>query len=108
MLSDALGTARIMPGKWAQAVKTSPELQRLLLQGEHGLSPEYPPLSPQQQKEGTINTDLKGNGFRSSENRWEHQKDRKPKGYWNETTMIIELYEYLEECQESFGRPSVW
>ena len=59
-VSLLLGGARVMPGKWKDAVETSPELQQLLdlsskKRGSGGnpafvFSPDVPPLSPQQFK----------------------------------------------------------
>mmetsp|Transcript_29872 Transcript_29872/g.45815 ORF Transcript_29872/g.45815 Transcript_29872/m.45815 type:complete len:427 (-) Transcript_29872:1240-2520(-) len=101
-MSQTLGGARIMPGKWADAVKYSPELQKLL-KDTPGLSPHRPPLSPQQRKNAN-----KSSGAHDIDHRWAHKEGRKPRGYWNKENVISELYDYLEECRETLGRPSVW
>lgn len=115
-LSARLGGARVMPGRWTQAVKTSPELQALLLNSTHGLSPDLPPRSPQQKKQQrSDNGTIESNVSQSSDarqvriaTRWNHSPSRKPPGYWSLKMVFRELYQYLDEYQEQRNRPSIW
>lgn len=78
-LSSSLGGARIMPGRWTDAVQESPELHQLL-QTDDSLSPDRPPLA----QDTDVEDDRSG--------RWLHQSSRKPKGYWSLRVVIRELY----------------
>lgn len=87
-LSRRLGGARIMPGKWSTAVRSSPELQELLRNASYaGLSPDLPPLSSQQRKDETVKKSLSVR----NETRWSHREGRKPKGYWTMEVVVQEL-----------------
>lgn len=88
-LSEKLGGARIMPGRWTVAVNKSPELQTLLKNATHGLSPHVPPLSPQQKKQQK-QVNKKVSSFRNRV-RWNHSPARKPKGYWTIEMVLKEL-----------------
>jgi hypothetical protein len=92
-MSDRLGGARIMPGKWATAVQTSPELRQLLTNATHGLSPHVPPLSPQQKKQLAVQVDI----TMRNQTRWKHGEHRKPKGYWTIALVIQELYVHVHD-----------
>jgi hypothetical protein len=85
-LSESLGGALIIPGKWTEAVQTLPVQQ--LLQRDGQLSSTVPPLSPQQlqqQQQPTF-----GEGRRNEEpSRWSHSSHRKPKGYWSSLTVVV-------------------
>jgi hypothetical protein len=118
LLSAQLGGARIIPGKWAEAVATSPELQQLLqpqrqLQHHRGplnatassggekeqlnpsndllLLPDLPPWSLPL----TISTNE--TSFSESlktwrQKRWCHHEGRNRRGYWTLQQVIQELY----------------
>jgi hypothetical protein len=122
ILSEKLRGAPIMPGKWSEAVATSPELQAMLQNGTFAFSKESPPLSPQQKKcksprensisnlsnKSAVNTrNAKGND-NSQPQKWMHKSGRKPKGYWTLPRIVAELYEYLDQYRERYGRPSIW
>jgi hypothetical protein len=116
-LAASLGGARIMPGRWTDAVQESPELRKLL-QMDPTLSTERPPFSPRQgdtSVDDDIDTDTSdGNDVDNDEDdlegaqknqeetirsgRWLHQSGRKPKGYWSLRVVIQELYVSIEEC----------
>jgi len=85
-LSDRLGGARVIPGRWNAAVEQSPELQALVRNATHGLSPNLPPLSPQQKKQENI-----GPIELRNQTRWNHSPGRKPKGYWTMELVVQEL-----------------
>jgi hypothetical protein len=117
-----------MPGKWKQAVETSAELEILLQNSTLGLSRSTTPLSLYYQRQDQVGSEMK----------WMHQPSRKPKGYWNKQTVVVELcvtylpvtallhrtlifvfhaafsglfgfrYKYLDEQHERYGRPAVW
>ena len=88
-VAELLGGARIMPGRWSDAIK-EPQIQALL-KIDASLSPDQSPSASS-----------------SSEDKWSHASDRKPKGYWNLTRVIAELYEYVDGVRQEHGRPSVW
>ena len=92
-LSKRLGGARIIPGKWTTAIKTSPEVQQLLRNATaNGLSPDRPPLSPQQQKQLAATMPLNQTTLvKVTTPRWAHREGRKPKGYWTMALVIQEL-----------------
>lgn len=80
------GRAMIIPGKWADAVQI-PMVQRMVLQDPQ-LSMEYPPLSPQQlatKNKAKIVQETK----ETRELRWRHSSDRKPRGYWSSSEVVI-------------------
>lgn len=97
-----------MPGRWTVAVAKSTELQALLQNATLGLSPQLPPLSPQQKKEETTQANEKFMLQLRNQTRWNHSPRRKPKGYWTTEMVIQELYQYLDDYQEQFHRPSIW
>jgi hypothetical protein len=87
-LSKKLGGTRIMPGRWMEAVESSPELEALLQNASHGLlSRTIPPLSPQQKKEHQVKNVLSA----TNRTRWNHSPLRRPKGYWSIETVLKEL-----------------
>ena len=91
-LSELLGGAPILPGRWKDAVQT--RYVQELLQADVRLSADGPPPSPQQQqqqqqqsppkrkKESTDPSD-------SQPARWSHSSHRKPKGYWSSLTVVV-------------------
>lgn len=84
------GDVQIMPGRWSDAVQ---ERQvQALLKIDDSLSPDLSPTATSS----------------STEIKWSHQSDRKPKGYWNLTVVIAELYEYVDGVRQEHGRPAVW
>jgi hypothetical protein len=87
-MSDRLGGARIMPGKWSAAVQTSPELHQLLTNAIYGLFPHVPPLSPQQKKQPGAEVDIS----MRNQTRWKRGEHRKPRGYWTIGLVIQELH----------------
>ena len=84
------GDVQIMPGRWSEAVLEN-QIQALL-QIDNSLSADASPTA-------TVS---------STEDKWSHQSDRKPKGYWNLTVVIAELYEYVDGVRQEHGRPAVW
>ena len=95
-LSARLGGASIMPGRWTVAVQSSPQLQQLLSNASHGLSPDLPPLSPQQKKQERFiqsRFEQKQSSLSEMRNqtRWNHSEGRKPRGYWTIELVIREL-----------------
>jgi len=84
-LSACLGGASIMSGRWSVAVET-PELQQVLRNATHGLSPHLPPLSPQQKKHQRLKETMISK--ERNKTRWNHQEGRKPKGYWTMELVI--------------------
>eukprot|EP00977_Amphora_coffeiformis_P009896 scaffold2290_cov170-Amphora_coffeaeformis.AAC.16 len=84
------GDVQIMPGRWSEAVQEH-QIQALL-EIDNSLSPDLSPTATAS----------------STEDKWSHQSDRKPKGYWNLTVVIAELYEYVDGVREEHGRPAVW
>lgn len=120
LLSEQLGGARIIPGKWTEAVATSPELQQLIDPTQNqrncdrtsdgskkdknernqqqqpsfsvNLHRDIPPWSlPQATKE--TNSSLPEETLESlKRKRWCHTEGRNPKGYWSLQQVIQELY----------------
>jgi len=88
-LADSLGGARIMPGRWTDAVQESPELQQLLRKDD-SLSAERPPVSSPLH-EAHDNANNNNNHDEHESRRWLHQIGRKPKGYWSLRVVIQEL-----------------
>jgi hypothetical protein len=125
-LAASLGAgARIMPGRWTDAVQESPELRKLL-QIDPSLSAERPPFSPRQgdtTANDDINTDIETNTDHanytdndeddpegaqeetSRSGRWLHQSGRKPKGYWSLRVVIQELYVTAHDLEKSLVLP---
>lgn len=77
-VSDRLGGAPIMPGRWVEAAQESTELQQLIALDEQ-LSAQRPPGL-----DGGLPAP-------TSSSRWSHQSSRKPKGYWTIKVVIQEL-----------------
>ena len=94
IVSEALNGARIMPGKWSDAVEKSPELNQLLQHNHSGLSREIPPMPFQVRKRIEISTDDL-NDFDPVksyyENRWKHRIGRRSKGHWSKELVLSEL-----------------
>jgi hypothetical protein len=113
-LAASLGGARIMPGRWTDAVQESPELRKLL-QIDPTLSTERPPFSPRQRDSSVDDVadidDVNYNGSDEDDpqsaqqnqeetirsGRWLHQCGRKPKGFWSLRVVIQELYVSIHE-----------
>jgi len=95
----------IMPGKWEEAVNTSHELQILIQNETHvDLTAEEPPslLLSSAQSPSSVLPD------KSRHRKWFHQEGRKPISYWTQQRIIEELYDYLDEYKDLYGRPSIW
>ena len=126
-MSDWLGGAPIIPGKWKEAMAVSQEMRQLVLDPttEMGreLTPFHPPKSPQQLKGEKIQSECNGkrkangnvprktNGHvltTTNNTRWQHKPGRKAKGYWTEQRVMVELLKYLYDCKDGKNRPSVW
>lgn len=113
LLSERMGNAPIIPGKWNEAVQTWYVQQ--ILQHDRDLSADTPPLSPQRlqqeqkqqlqqqrqrQHEEEATKDVLQSGEKCSDNnnevlvsrpsRWSHSSHRKPKGYWSSMTVVVE------------------
>ena len=120
-VSEWLGGAPLVPGKWSEAVATCSELQQLLdpsnVAGQD-LSRTFPPSFPQRKKADDAknssgdgdNTESNANDAptASTELRWQHRLGRKPKGYWTEQRVMVEVLKYLYDCKDKMNRPSVW
>jgi len=92
IVAQILGGSRIMPGKWKDAVRTSPELIQLLDESnpkKEGLSKNIPPMPSQIKKK--IEKTKKENFHLYYKNRWSHRSGRKPKGHWSEEQVLSEL-----------------
>jgi len=104
-VSQWLGGAPIIPGKWKEAMEASHEMRQLVLDPSNGtgreLSPFHPPKSPQQLKVGKVQSP-------TPPTRWQHKPGRKAKGYWTEERVMVELLKYLYDCKDVKNRPSVW
>jgi hypothetical protein len=101
LLSESLGGAELLPGKWSEVVQTC-YLQELLVQ-DPNLCADLPPLSPQQQqtlkrggKKQTKDSSVKEDQRRREE-RWKYKGVRKEKGYWSDRLVIQELYVLASE-----------
>jgi hypothetical protein len=101
-VAEQLGGAKILPGRWKEAVD-EPQIQALL-QIDPALSSEYSPLSALDVSSTTTTTEEDN----TTPTRWSHQSDRRPKGFWNKTRVIQELYLYVDGVRKEHGRPSVW
>ena len=121
-VSDMMGGAPIMEGRWIIAVKANHfELQQLL-QKDSTLSPQRPPdiasssannkkQKQQTTRQTTKRKQSKNSGASSSfevDVRWKHQSGRKHKGYWSLQKVIQELYEHVDWIRWQYNRPSVW
>jgi hypothetical protein len=82
--------ARIMPGRWQEAVQE--EQIQALIQVDDSLSEDQSPSATAS----------------SSEDKWSHQSGRKPKGYWTLQRVVEGLYEYVDGVRKEHGRPAVW
>ncbi len=99
IVSKMLNGARIMPGKWMEAVETSPELKKLLNSDNpksNGLSKDLPPMPLQvkrriEENRSKVNHDGTDPIERYYDQRWAHRSGRKPKGYWTKELAISEL-----------------
>lgn len=82
LLSESLGGAFVIPGKWGEAVQI-PYVQQIL-QHDDKLFADIPPWSPRKNP---------GKGHTSEhislEKRWSHRSNRKPHGFWSSTTVVI-------------------
>jgi hypothetical protein len=85
ILSELLGGALIVPGKWSEAKETIWVKQ--VIQEDPDLSAEYPPLSPQQLRLNSSSDTL--NKVEGSCRRWAHTSSRKEKGYWSSEIVVI-------------------
>jgi hypothetical protein len=103
LLSELLGGARIIPGKWVEAVQTCPGIQELL-DKDPALSADIPPLSPQQMRTTGVFCEASAAAAAATNNdslsvaederkatRWSHQSGRKDPGYWDLQLVIQEL-----------------
>lgn len=80
-VAHVLGGSPIVPGRWKDALRESPELRKLV-EADATLSTLNPP---------SLATTRIGV---ASSSRWKHQDGRKPKGYWNKKTLLKEMYVY--------------
>jgi hypothetical protein len=108
-----LGDAKLIPGKWFDAIKCD-EIQQLLLPSNPasaGLCKKFPPPNPSLKR--TIESlshpnDIHALRYQNGE-RWTHKTTRNPRNYWNsEDVVITELYHYLSRVKEEQNRPSIW
>jgi len=125
-VSYRLRNAKIIPGKWSQAVhlKEMKELLHPKNKAGRGLSVGHPPISPQvkrklnkdknrQHKIKNSQTGVHGyaqefSGRYQGDQRWAHKKSRNKKGYWNRSVVIKELFQYLILEKDEYGRPSLY
>eukprot|EP00979_Chaetoceros_neogracilis_P002113 scaffold378_cov270-Chaetoceros_neogracile.AAC.2 len=101
-VSEKLGGARLVPGKWFEACETSEEVKCLLKADNPagvGLNGKIPPIAPQAKRslakmaKSEKGADYDANILRyQAGKRWAHHSSRNPRGFWNEAK----------------GRPSVW
>mmetsp|Transcript_48979 Transcript_48979/g.147529 ORF Transcript_48979/g.147529 Transcript_48979/m.147529 type:complete len:224 (-) Transcript_48979:941-1612(-) len=79
-VSYRLNGAKILPGKWSEAISSFPELMEQLLSSSDGaagccLSKSDPPTSTKSK----------------AKRKWAHNEKRKPKGYWDTFRVVEEL-----------------
>jgi hypothetical protein len=135
-LSDILGGAVMIPGKWKDAIKLP--LMRRVVELDGNLSLDSPPPSMSQQRilrERENEMDLQANVWKDA--RYGPPLYRKMNGYWTKQQVITELYvlanricrrgseacevpytlvslcslfshQYLEQRKQDFNIPSVW
>jgi hypothetical protein len=112
-VASKLGDARLIPGKWFDAIKCD-EIQQLLLPSNPasaGLCKKFPPPNPTLKR--TIENlshpnDIHALRYQNGE-RWTHKTTRNPRNYWNsEDVVIAELYHYLSRVKVEQNRPSIW
>jgi len=128
---------KIMPGRWNEAVTTSLELHTLLQNKTIGLSEDRPPKPPSRirrltsvstsppPKEKPRQLDTASNSSSSTTKIQQSNDDhkghdrqkrrsthplrgRKPHRFWTRETVIQELYDYLVEYSDKYGRPRIW
>ena len=113
-LSERLGGAQIIPGKWVNASQT-PFVQELVA-SDPKLHAHMPPISPQQIKQinataANDNTEFELE-IRARQNprrqRWVHQDGRNTKFHWDQQMVITQLYLYLEQRRATKNIPAVW
>lgn len=113
VVASKLGDAKLIPGKWFDAIKCD-EIQQLLLPSNPasaGLCKKFPPPNPTLKR--TIQNlshpnDLHALRYQNGE-RWTHKTTRNPRNFWNsEDVVIAELYDYLSRVKEEQNRPSIW
>jgi hypothetical protein len=99
-LSERLGGAPVMAGKWTKAAKDSRELQLLIQKGKSGLCSDRPPPSPGQKKQQKTSISRPKqrrkavssvSQTKQTDNRWKHRPGRKPRGYWSLQQTVQEL-----------------
>ena len=107
----------IMPGKWADAVASSIELQIMLQNQTHSewMSEKEAPtrLLPQRKRKQKQHSKIVDNSDTAQSSsqpkkKYAHQENRKPRWYWNQQKVVEELYDYLDVYKELHGRPSIW
>lgn len=100
-VSEKLGGARLISGKWFEACETSEEVKCLLKPGNPagvGLSRNVPPIAPQAKRslakmsksENVDECDVNALRFQAGK-RWAHHSSRNPRGFWNEAKVIDKL-----------------
>lgn len=110
-VADLLGGARIMPGRWSEAVQEP--LIQVLLKVDPTLSADQSPsamatTSSTATSATTTATTADTTSQDNNTNKWSHKEDRNPKGYWSLTRVVEELYEYVEGVRGEHGRPPGW
>lgn len=83
-VSELLGGAPIMPGRWNKAVAHSRELQQLL-RVDASLTADRPPRCCIHVSSTTVEPNA------ANDKNWSHHGGRNPKGYWSLQTVIQEL-----------------
>ena len=99
-VAELLGGARILPGRWKEAVQ-DPQIQALLAI-DPTLSADLSPVSA-----ANVNQTESSSADTSSP-KWSHASDRRPKGFWNLQRVVQELYLYVDGVRDEHGRPAVW
>jgi hypothetical protein len=114
-VSEKLGGARLVPGKWFEACETSEEVKCLLKADNPagvGLNGKIPPIAPQAKRslakmaKSEKGADYDVNILRyQAGKRWAHHSSRNPRGFWNEAKVIDGLYvsHFLDRNSPTFN-----
>ena len=106
-VSEILGNAPIMPGRWRDAVKECPDLMQTLTYHDPNLSIERPPriVTSNAVHQRPIHDD---NAPFQQRTKYQRSESRKPIGYWSLQRLLEELYEHSDTYRTHHSRPSVW
>ena len=108
-LSVRLSGARIIPGRWKDAVQV--EEVRAILDPNNdasiGLSPYYPPISLYSFQTQSVESSS-GRRYKNGL-RWSHNQQRNHWGFWNKETLLDELNTFLMDHSDSLdNRPFIF